>query len=85
MRGTELLQHVQDPWFVECMMATVDSPELLEQMDRLYGTNLCLRGTGLELAIDGATGRSSDDLDKLTDFVRDHVFRRVLRPLNGEP
>lgn len=80
MRGPELLTHMLDPWFVICLRETIDTPELLEQHDRLYGTNLCRRGAAIELAVDDGSGRTSDDLDKLTDFVRDYVYSRVERP-----
>ena len=80
MRGPELLRHVQDPWFVTCLIATIDTPELVVEFDRLYGANLTRRGTGLDLMIDDATGRTGDDLDRFTDFVRDCVYSRVQRP-----
>ena len=45
--------------------------ELVREYDRLRGTNLSRRGTGLELMIDDATGRTEDDVRGFVEFCED--------------
>lgn len=44
--------------FVDFVIACSSERSLVAQFDRLRGTNLSRRGTGLDLAIDDATGRT---------------------------
>lgn len=63
--------------FADCIRACLDSPELLEHLDRLRGTNLSRRGSPLELAVDDATGRTGADLAVFLDFVKDCIWDRL--------
>jgi len=66
-----------DPWFCACALGAIEMPELLENLDRLWGTNLCRRGSGLELAIDQGAGRTDDDMRKFIEFVYEYIYTRV--------
>jgi hypothetical protein len=55
--------------FSEVLRACLQNGELVEQFDRLRGTNIARRGSPMELVIDDASGRTRDDLDKFTAFV----------------
>lgn len=63
--------------FLQCAEATLETPELLTQIDRLYGTNLKGKGAPIELAIDNATGRMKHDMEKFCRFVWNYIFTRV--------
>lgn len=57
---------------------------LVEQFDRLTGSNLSLSGTPLDLLIDEATGRTSEDLRLFTEFVYIAIWTPLLeRQRNG--
>lgn len=71
---------LNDMWFLKCVECCIANDEFLEQFDRLMKTNLCFKGTELELQIDAATGRTERAFELLLDFVRDYVFARVPRP-----
>ena len=63
--------------FLQCAEECLKTPELLAQIDRLYGTNLQLKGTPIELMIDKATGRQAADLQTFLRFVWNCIFIRV--------
>lgn len=62
--------------FAACLRQCAGNKELVSQYDRLKGTNLSLRGTGLDLAIDQASGRLESDIAGFVEFVWDVVFLR---------
>lgn len=72
-----------DEFFLSCLRAAAANPELVEQFDRLRGTNLMRRGTGFQLAIDEACGRLEGDLAAFADFVREHVYAPLLAELSA--
>lgn len=63
--------------FFEAMLAAARQPGLLEEFDRLNGTNLCMKGTTIDRHIDAATGRVSDDINKFIKFVEECVVDRL--------
>jgi len=65
--------------FLDCLYAAASNRELVSEFDRLRGTNLSLRGTGLELEIDKATGRLDSDVEAFIAFVWDCVWTRLPR------
>lgn len=68
-----------DPFFFECLKRAAANRELVEQFDRLRGTNLSLKGSPIERMIDSATGKLDDDLGKFVDFVREYIYERLDR------
>lgn len=65
------------------MLAAVRQPGLIEEFDRLNGTNLCMKGSAIELHIDSVTGKMSDDMAKFVKFVEECVVDR-LKPEDEE-
>jgi hypothetical protein len=63
--------------FVQCVHAAAENPELIREFDRLYGTNLSLRGSPIEIMIDEASGKLNSDLQQFCEFVWDCVFIRL--------
>lgn len=64
-------------WFETCLRASLANPELVAEFDRLYGTNLSLKGTGLDLQIDISSGRLEKDLAEFAEFVHHYIASRV--------
>lgn len=75
MRGEALAWALGDERFVTTLAAAIKDRELIKQFDRLKGHNLSRSGTGLDLAIDDASGRTESALDDFTDFVWDIAQR----------
>ena len=65
---------LHDPVFLLCLREAAATPELVEQFDRLSGTNLARRGSPLDLMIDDATGRTDAALIGFVEFVRVAVY-----------
>ncbi|MFA4971144.1 MAG: hypothetical protein WC683_00930 [bacterium] len=65
---------------VRCLCLAASMPELVAEFDRLNGTNLGRRGSGMELAIDDATGRADEDLRRFVAFVEECVVERLCGP-----
>jgi hypothetical protein len=63
--------------FIDCVLYCAGNREMVHHFDRLRGTNLSLRGGGLALAIDQATGRLDHDLALFIEFVWDCVWTRL--------
>jgi hypothetical protein len=55
----------------EFVLLCLENEELVREFDRLRGTNLSLRGSGLDLEIDRATGRLEHDFRVFLDFCKD--------------
>lgn len=60
--------------FEQCVTECAKNQELIQQFDRLAGTNLQLKGAPIELAVDKATGKLNDDLQKFSYFVWEFVW-----------
>ena len=65
-----------DPRFRAVLRAASSNAELVKQFDRLHQTNLARRGSGIELAVDDASGRTKADLGWFVAFVYD-IFLRL--------
>jgi len=63
--------------FYECLMACAANRDLVREFDRLRGTNLSLKGSGIELMIDEATGRLKQDLQAFVEFVYEFIWVRI--------
>lgn len=65
-----------DPAFTRCAHEAIETPELVENFNRLYGASVG-RGTPLEREIDSVTGKSDDDMRAFINFVHDGIYLRV--------
>jgi hypothetical protein len=63
--------------FASCLSECARDPELIANYDRLRGTNLSLKGSGLSLEIDRVTGRVDSELRGFIDFCWESVFLRL--------
>lgn len=63
--------------FTECVLFCAENREMVKHFDRLRGTNLSLRGSPIDLAIDESTGRRDHDLALFTAFIFDAVWCRL--------
>lgn len=54
--------------------------ELIQQFDRLNGTNLSRRGSPIERMVDDGSGRTEADLAAFVEFVVDCVISRLTPP-----
>ncbi len=63
--------------FGACVMLCADDAEFVAAFDRLTKSNLQGRGSPLDLAIDDATGRPSEDAKLFVAFVYDVVWSRL--------
>ena len=62
--------------FAECLAHCAGHQELIANFDRLAGSNLSLRGSGLDLAIDQTTGRLDAEIEAFIEFCWECVFLR---------
>lgn len=63
--------------FNECVLECAKDKVLVAEFDRLRGTNLSLRGTGLDVQIDVASGRLEQDVAQFVQFVKDCIWDRL--------
>lgn len=71
-----------DPWFHQCLDVAIGERELVENFDRLYGTNVCMRAAApIDLAVDEASGRRDADFERFCEFVFDFVYARLPHPI----
>jgi len=63
--------------FMECLFAAAETTELVQQVDRLYGTSLAKRRAPIETMIDEATGKQDADMQTFLRFVWNSVFIRA--------
>lgn len=71
--------------FEDCVLYCARNRELVHHFDRLTGSNLSLKGSGLDLAIDEATGRVRGDAQEFITFVWECVWIRLPPEAFGEP
>jgi len=69
-----------DPLFLRCLKEAAANPEFVAEFDRLTSSNLSMRGSPLELAIDREAGRTDAELGKFVWLV----WRAVFVPLTAE-
>lgn len=65
------------PWLETCVRAALARPELVAEFDRMHGTNLSMRGSGLDLGIDLACNRPEGDVARFIAFIHESVASRV--------
>ncbi len=71
--------HLADPFFWVCLTECVNNRELIEQYDRLRGTNLSRNGSALVQLIDRQTGKLEKEFREFVEFVREDVYERCPR------
>lgn len=69
--------------FRECVMACAANSEFVAGFDKLTHSNLSFRGSGLDLAIDKATGRLDIEAQRFIEFVYECVWTRCPRSSTG--
>lgn len=67
-------------WLSTCVHQALANPQLVAEFDRIHGTNVRLRGTGLDVQIDLACGRLEHDLQLFVAFIHETVASRVPPP-----
>jgi len=70
---------VSHDFFLQCLREAAANKELVAEFDRLNGSNLSFRGAPIEIALDQATGRQREELQKFVEFVRDAVYLPLIR------
>jgi len=75
----QLPQAYGDPAFIRCVMEAIETPELVEQFDRLKNTRLSKMGTlsPINQMVDKATGFQDDQMRTFSEFVHDLVYLRL--------
>ena len=66
--------------FAEFVFLCAEDKGLVREFDRLTGSNLSMIGTGLDLMIDRATGRTAEGLEQFIAFVHEFVWL----PITGD-
>jgi hypothetical protein len=67
MKAAETKAYLMDPWFHACLREAINTPDLLEQFDRLYGYKT-------------VTGRDEAGVRAFVQWVAEHVYCRIERP-----
>ena len=67
--------------FQDVVLECIQMPKLVKEFDRLYGTNVALRGEPINVMIDKSSGRWEADLNKFFKFV----FECVWLPVVADP
>ena len=65
------------PGFLVALRQAAENPELLEEYDRLYGTNLRDRGAPLDIIANAEAGTIDQEMDVFVAFIRDHVWQCI--------
>jgi hypothetical protein len=65
-----------DPAFMACLREAIDTPELVEQFDRLYGASLAARRP-IDAMVGKVTGKQQDDMRAFVGFVHDGIYLRL--------
>jgi len=66
-----------DAAFLACLQHAIETRELVEQFDRLYGASLVSRASPFDQAVDLATGKTEADMRALVEFVHDCIYLRL--------
>lgn len=66
-----------DPAFLRCLLEAIDTPELVQNFDRLYDATLTARTSPIERMVDEATGKRDDDMRAFVEFVHDSIYMRL--------
>lgn len=66
-----------DPAFHRCLKESIETPELIENFDRLYGGTLTTRKSKLDAMVDVATGKQEADMKAFVQFVYDSIYLRL--------
>lgn len=64
--------------FRDCLMACAANKDLVAEFDRLSGSNLSMKGTPIDLAIDESTGRQAKEAKEFVKFVHEFVWLSCL-------
>lgn len=70
---------ILDPRFHECLRAAVANRDLLREYDRLYGSNLSMRGSPVQLVVDQVTGRLDAEFREFAEFVERYIYGPLVR------
>lgn len=62
--------------FMQCLEETIKCPELVREVDRLYGTSILRNQAPITKMIDEATGKKDEDMQTFMRFVWNCVFIR---------
>lgn len=62
--------------FMKCLEETIKSPELVREVDRLYGTSIVRNQSPITKMIDEATGKKDADMQTFMRFVWNCIFIR---------
>ena len=71
--------------FYQCIMECAGTPELVENYDRLRGTNLSRKGHPINVMIDEATGRLKAEMKEFIEFVWEYIFIRFNPETEAHP
>jgi hypothetical protein len=74
MKEKKITPEMFTPFFEKCLLEAAATPGFVKEYDRLNGTNLSLKGSKLELAIDKASGRLRSEIAEFAEFVRNYVY-----------
>lgn len=66
-----------DPAFMKCLDGAIETPELMQQFDRLFGATIVSRKSAIETIVDKATGKHDDDCRAFVAFVHDAIYTRL--------
>lgn len=64
--------------FEQVLQQSAGNKELVAQFDRLTGSNLSLKGSPIDVAIDKASGRTNADLAAFVAFVFEFVWLTLI-------
>lgn len=67
--------------FAEVVFKCAENKALVAEFDRLTGSNLSMKGSGLDRMIDDATGRTAEGVEQFVSFVHEFIWLPLL--LNG--
>lgn len=60
--------------FAEFVFKCGENKALVAEFDRLTGANLSMNGSGIDLMIDRATGRTASDVAAFVGFVHEFIW-----------
>lgn len=63
--------------FIEALREAVSNRELIQQYDRLKGTNLSLKGASMDVLVDIHSGRMNEDLKGFIEFFEECIWERI--------